>query len=90
MLYNTLKDYAINNGFDHPEFQRSENELGTQITLRGYKTLKDEKKTERHLIMTAHIYSKENNILILYAASEAKDYPTAEITKFTNSVKAKR
>ena len=89
VLYDLLKVYAINNGFDNPQFQKFNTELGSQVHLRAYKTLKDDKLKERHLIMTAHLYSKGNNILILYAASEAKDYPTPEITKFTNSISLK-
>jgi hypothetical protein len=88
-LYSILKQYSISNGLSNPEFRNSENELGKQVDLRGYKTLKDEDLNERHLIMTAHLYFKENNVMILYGVSEAKDYPTPGITKFLNSIRLK-
>ena len=90
ILYNILMEYSLSNGLAHPEFKNSENEMGKQVELRGYKTLKDEKLNERRLIMTAHLYLKENNLIILYGASEAKDYPKPEITKFVNSIKLKK
>ena len=88
-LSNILEEYSVSNGFAHPQFKNTENELGKQVELRGYKTLKDEKLNERRMIMTAHLYFKANNLLILYGASEAKDYPTPGITKFLNSIKLK-
>ena len=87
ILYNLLTEYSLRNGLSHPELKSTENDLGRQVELRGYKTLKDDKLNERRLIMTAHLYFKENNLLILYGASEAKDYPTPGIIRFLNSVK---
>lgn len=84
-----LNQYALSNGLDHPEFRREENELGIHAYLRAYKTLKDEKLNERHMMMEAHFYCKGNNILALYVMSEAKDYPTPEIIRFLNSIKLK-
>lgn len=89
ILHTILKQYSINNGLSNPEFRDSENELGRQFELRGYKTLKDGNLQERHLIMAARLFFKENNLLILYAASEAEDFPTPGIMKFFNSVKLK-
>jgi hypothetical protein len=89
LIYEMAKNYSLSNGIENPEIKQSETKFGKEISLRGFKKLKDSNNTDRYLTLYSHWFFKGDNVFILYAGSESKDYPTSGIALFLSSLKLK-
>ena len=82
-----LKQYALHNGIEHPEFFYEKSTLGPTARLRGTKILNRDGKDIAITIETRFYYG-DSSVLSTYAAAPSTEYPSQRITRFLDSVRA--
>ena len=83
-LLKVLRNYAESSGLSNCEYGFENNSLGYVGKLRGYKTIRGRKCT-----YGSHVFCGDYSILVIIYGSLSKDYPTAGISDFIDSVERK-
>jgi hypothetical protein len=79
--YEMADNYAVANGIENHTVEYSEEEVGTVVSIKGYKNIDGENAIFRVLMVFGN-----NSVASLYATGLAKGYPQRGVMEYLDSV----